>query len=259
MVPYWIIPAFAGCVWLGGLLAMLCTWISMGEPYYAFMQETSQHIVYISDIGATSWGKPIFITTSAVMVVTFDLVFIIERWQRHKRQLAPNYRRSEKIMSAGAIFWSLVGGAGLILLTIFDTAHHEKVHDALLGVFIAGYVISAICVCIEYALLGLVVRRHQHQMGLESHKGHRLLLASFAIKLCFIVVELALAISFGVTEYTGLYNKSAILEWIVALLYIFFNYAVARTRSNRFPSKHRWSEEMAMNEGSSPYSKNTRF
>lgn len=193
----------------------------MGEPYYPFMQETSQHIVYISDIGATSWGKPIFIATSAVMVVIFDLVFIIERWQRHKRQLAPNYRTSEKLMSAGAIFWSVVGGAGLILLTIFDTAHHQKVHDALLGVFIAGYVISAICVCIEYALLGLVVRRHQHQMGLESHKGHRLLLASFGTKLCFIVVELALAISFGVTEYTGQYNTSAILEWTVALLYIF--------------------------------------
>lgn len=200
---------------------MLCTWISKGEPYYAFMAETSQHIVYISDIGATSWGKPIFIATSAVMVVTFNLVFVIERWQRHKRQLAPNYRRSEKWMSAGAIFWSIIGGAGLILLTIFDTAHYRKVHDSLLGVFIAGYVISAICVCVEYALLGLVVRRKEHQMGLESHKGHRLLLASFIIKLCFIVVELALAISFGVTEYTGLYNKSAILEWIVALLYIF--------------------------------------
>lgn len=196
----------------------------MGEPYYSFMRETSQHIVYISDIGATSWGKPIFIATSAVMVVTFNLVFIIERWQRHKRQLAPNYRRSEKIMSAGAIFWSIIGGAGLILLTIFDTADYQKVHDSLLGVFIAGYVISAICVCIEYALLGLVVRRHQHQMGLESHKGHRLLLTSFTIKLCFIVVELALAIAFGVTEYTGKYNQSAILEWIVALLYIFCEY-----------------------------------
>lgn len=196
----------------------------MGEPYYSFMRETSQHIVYISDIGATSWGKPIFIATSAVMVVTFNLVFIIERWQRHKRQLAPNYRRSEKIMSAGAIFWSIIGGAGLILLTIFDTADYQKVHDSLLGVFIAGYVISAICVCVEYALLGLVVRRHQHQMGLESHKGHRLLLASFSIKLCFIVVELALAIAFGVTEYTGKYNQSAILEWIVALLYICCEY-----------------------------------
>lgn len=200
---------------------MLCTWVAKGEPYYQFMHDTSQHIVYISDIGATSWGKPVFIATSTVMVVTFDLVFITERWLRHQRRLAPNYSRWEKAMSVLAILWSLVGGAGLILLTIFDTAHHQKAHDALLGVFIAGYVISAICVCIEYLLLGLVHRKRDHLRGLETHRQHRLLEASFAVKLFFIVVEVALAVAFGVTEYTGKLNTSAILEWIVALVYIF--------------------------------------
>lgn len=50
-----------------------------------------------------------------------------------------------------------------------------------------------------------------------------MLLTSFAIKLGFIVVELAMAIAFGVTEYLDIngYNTSAILEWIVALIYIF--------------------------------------
>lgn len=275
---------------------MLSNWIRQGEPYYAFMHETSQHIVYISDIGATSWGKPIFITTSAVMVVLFDLTFLLERWQRHRRQLAPNYRRAEKVMSALAIFWSLVGGAGLVLLTIFDTAHHQKVHDGLLGVFIAGYVISAICVCVEYALLGLVYRKREHALGLDSHRGHRILLASFVIKACFIVVELGMAIAFGVTEYMGMYNTSAILEWIVALIYIFceflplpsvhylvtqvpgsvltvffsdvwsyifdflpVNYAVARTRTKRFPPTSNWSDEMTMTERQSKFSRQTQF
>lgn len=119
----------------GGLLAMLCTWISKGEPYYQYMHATSQHIVYISDIGATSWGKPIFIATSAVTVVAFDLVFILERWLRHKRQLVQNYRKSEKILSILAIVWSIIGAAALILLTIFDTKNHNKVHDSMLGLF----------------------------------------------------------------------------------------------------------------------------
>lgn len=48
-----------------------------------------------------------------------------------------------------------------------------------------------------------------------------MLLASFFTKLFFIVVEVSLAVAFGATEYTGLYNISAILEWIVALVYIF--------------------------------------
>lgn len=69
------------------------------------------------------------------MVVTFDLVFITERWLRHKRQLAPNYSKWEKLMSILAIVWSIIGAAGLILLTIFDTAHYRHVHDAMLGVF----------------------------------------------------------------------------------------------------------------------------
>lgn len=48
-----------------------------------------------------------------------------------------------------------------------------------------------------------------------------MLLTSFTIKLFFIIVEVALAISFGATEYTGRLNTSAILEWVVALVYIF--------------------------------------
>lgn len=84
-----------------------------------------------------------------------------------------------------------------------------------------GYVVSAICVCIEYGLLGLLYRKHEHQSGVQTHHQHRILIVSFAIKLIFIVIEMSLAIAFGVTEYHGSYNKSAILEWIVALVYIF--------------------------------------
>jgi hypothetical protein len=219
-IPYWIIPIFSGCAWLGGLLAMLCTWVAQGKPHYDWLR-TDQRFLYISDIGATSWGKPVFIATSAVMVVTFDLVFIGERWLRHTRRLAPNYSRSEKVCSALAILMSIVGAAGLILLTIFDTRQYPKVHDAMLAVFIIGYIISAICVDIEYLLLGLVYRRHEHAARLESHRQHRALIASFCIKTIFICVELALAIAFGVTQKKGLYNTSAILEWIVSLIYIF--------------------------------------
>lgn len=93
-----------------------------------------------------------------------------------------------------------------------------------------GYVISAICVCTEYLLLGLVHRRHDHEAGLQTHAQHRMLLASFCIKLFFIIVEVALAIAFGATEYTGRYNTSAILEWTVALVYIFCKFSTIRYR-----------------------------
>ncbi|KAF2857759.1 hypothetical protein K470DRAFT_260471 [Piedraia hortae CBS 480.64] len=120
---YWFLPLFAGCVWLGTLLAMLGTWIAKGSPRFPWMQ-SYKHIAFMSDIGASSWGKPLFITGSAVAVVVFDLAFISERWLRHTGRLTKNYNRTEKILSNLSIVFALIGAAGLLLLTIQDTARH---------------------------------------------------------------------------------------------------------------------------------------
>lgn len=81
--------------------------------------------------------------------------------------------------------------------------------------------ISAICVCIEYLILGLLSRKHDHSSGVQTHRQHRIVIASFCLKLLFILIELGLAIAFGITEYRGDYNKSAIIEWILSLIFIF--------------------------------------
>lgn len=107
-----------------------------------------------------------------------------------------------------------------------------------------------------------------------------MLLGSFFVKLFFIVVEVGLAIAFGVTEYKGSYNISAIFEWVVALVYIFcksslltsifvtatdhkanidfsvdvWSYALdflpvnygLRTRSKELPEARKGSDEMVM-------------
>jgi hypothetical protein len=51
--------------------------------------------------------------------------------------------------------FALIGTAGLILLSIFDTLRHPKLHDVFLLLFIAGYVISAVFICTEYQRLGI--------------------------------------------------------------------------------------------------------
>ncbi|KAF2725688.1 SFK1-like membrane protein [Polychaeton citri CBS 116435] len=206
---YWFIPLFSGCCWLGGLLAMLGTWTARGSPRYAWLGN-GQRIAYISDIGATGYGKPIFIATSAVMVVTFDIAFIAERWLRHRGRLTRNYNITEKILSIFAIIFAIVGACGLIFLTIFDTKRYPNVHDAMLAVFIAGYVISAVFICAEYQRLGMHFREH------------RVLRASFWIKLAFIFTEVGLAIAFGVTRARDETNAAAVIEWIIALIYIFY-------------------------------------
>merc|ERR1712072_1124622 len=82
-----------------------------------------------------------------------------------------------------------------------------------LAVFIAGYIISAIFICAEYQRLGIFYREY------------RILRASFWIKLTFIIVEIALAIAFGVTQYRTADNSAAIIEWIIALMYIFYTWS----------------------------------
>ena len=56
---------------------MLGRWVAIGSPiYYESLNYIyGQTYPYISDIGATSWGKPLFIAGSAVSVVVFDVAF----------------------------------------------------------------------------------------------------------------------------------------------------------------------------------------
>ncbi|KKK24761.1 hypothetical protein AOCH_002214 [Aspergillus ochraceoroseus] len=193
------------------LLAMLGSWCVQGSPIYASMKK-GQTIAYISDVGAEGL-KPLFITGSVITVVFLDLSFIAERWLRHSGQLVPNKGRFDKACAIASIFFSVAGALGLILLSIFDTLRHPHLHGGFLVMFIVGYLISAILICIEYLRIGIFYRAN-----------HRILLASFAIKACFIVVEIALAIGFGVCGWRQPYRKNvaAVLEWVIALVFTFY-------------------------------------
>ncbi|KAL2351351.1 Frag1/DRAM/Sfk1 family-domain-containing protein [Cryomyces antarcticus] len=207
-ISYWVFPLFSAAVWIAMLLAMLLTWVTGREPIYPSM-EAGQTIAYISDVGAQRL-KPLFIAGSAVTVVSLDLAFILERWLRHNGRLAKNTSRTQKALSILSVIFAIVGAAGLILLACFDTLRYPRLHDGFLIMFIAGYVVSAIFICAQYQRLGI------------HYRQHRVLRASFWIKLVFILVEVALAIAFGVTQYKHIRNTSAVLEWVIALVFTFY-------------------------------------
>lgn len=143
---------------LATLVALLGTWAAKGRPNYGW-EADDERLPYLSDIAATSWGYPLFIAGSAVSIVTFTSAFVGERWLRHKGRLAHNYNRTEKILSIFATLFAIIGSAGLILLTIFDTRRHNRVHHSMLAVFIIGFLISAIFLC-EYPFPeGLAITR----------------------------------------------------------------------------------------------------
>ncbi|KAI4191667.1 MAG: hypothetical protein LQ346_004665 [Caloplaca aetnensis] len=224
---FWVLPLVSAGTWLGQyflckprhdrgltphpgmLLAMFITWEVEGSPQYVSM-ESGQNIAYISDIGAQGL-KPLFIAGCCVTTIFLDLSFAAERWLRHTGRLAKNMGTAEKVLSGLSIVFAIAGTCGLILLSIFDTVQHPRLHDGFLLLFIAGYVISAIFICAEYQRLGVHFRQH------------RILRASFWMKLFFIIIEIFLAAVFIGTSFSkGNKNVAAIFEWVIAIIFTFY-------------------------------------
>ena len=203
-----LLPLFSAFVWLGMLLGMLIYWCTSGRPHYPSMSP-NQTIAYISDVGAFRL-KPLFIAGSWTTVVLLDLGFVAERWLRHNGRLAPNTSKIQKALSTISIVFAIAGACGLGLLSIFDTYHHGHLHDCLLLLFIAGYVLSAIFICAEYQRLGV------------HYREHRVLRMSFWIKLMFIILEVILAIVFAATTFGSHQTIAAGVEWTIALIFTFY-------------------------------------
>jgi Frag1/DRAM/Sfk1 family len=168
--------------------------------------EPTQNIAYISDVGAYGL-KPLFITGCVITTIFLDLSFFAERWLRRTGRLARNTSITQTVLSWISIMFAIAGSAGLILLSIFDTYRHPRMHDGFLLLFLAGYILSAIFICAEYQRLGI------------HYRNHRILRISFWVKLTFILVEVGLAIGFGVSTFKASRNNAAILEWIIALIF----------------------------------------
>ena len=64
----------------------------------------------------------------------------------------PNLRTRERVFSVLAIICSLIGGLGLIFLSIFDAKHFPNEHDNLLLLFIVCVGLSAIFSVIEVCI-----------------------------------------------------------------------------------------------------------
>ncbi|KAI0502989.1 hypothetical protein F5B22DRAFT_579593 [Xylaria bambusicola] len=208
-VSYWIFPVISSLVWLGTLLGLFLHWVIDTHKRIYPSQQPGQDIAYISDVGANEL-KPLFIAGSILTTVFLDISFIADRLLRHKGRLVPNTSLAEKILSGLSIVFAIIGTIGLTFLSGFDTARYPRLHDIFLVLFIAGYLISALLLCAEFQLLG------------RKYRQHRVLRLSFWVKLIFVIVELALAIGFGVLSKREDWNHAAILEWVIALIFTFY-------------------------------------
>jgi hypothetical protein len=205
------IPAFAAFIWFGTLVSMLITWGATGRPHYASMKGS---IPDISDIGADIL-KPLFVTSCAITATGFFLSLTIERWLRHSGRLVPTMRRRERVFAALAILGSIIGGAGLLLLSIFDTKHHQSLHRFFLLMFMVGVGLSAIFSVGEYRWLSK-----------DFYDTPRLRRA-YIIKGTIAGILIVLALAFGITLFYAT-NVGAVFEWVIgfgfALFLLTFSY-----------------------------------
>ncbi|TRM70351.1 Frag1/DRAM/Sfk1 [Schizophyllum amplum] len=198
-------PLAAAFAWFATLWALLITWLASGRPHYV---SQDGNIAYISDVGADIL-KPLFIVGCCFTGIGFVLSLVAERWLRHSGRLVPNMRKREKVFSILAILGSVIGGAGLILLSIFDTKRHTTLHRLFLLIFIVGVALSAIFTIVEFRWLA------------KDLPYLRKIKMSYMIKSVLATVLIVLAIAFGITLYY--YNDvGAILEWTISFLYTFY-------------------------------------
>lgn len=136
------------------LLGLLLHWVIDDRHQRYAYEKPGTKVVYISNVGAGKL-KPLFIAGSCVVCVFLDLSMVAARWLRHSGRLVPNDTLGQKLLAGLTVFFGLVGTAGLILLSIFDTKNHHKLHYIFLLFFLAGYCLAAICTCWEYQRLGI--------------------------------------------------------------------------------------------------------
>lgn len=212
VVHHWLIPVIGFAAWFGMLWAMLIYWFVKGRPIYPWQNGS---IAFISDIGATPI-QPLFIAGSSVMGVCFILSVASDRLLRHQSRLPRNMRRTERVLSYCAIAGATIGAIGIILVSCFNTNHFPKWHDGFLLIFILGVALSAIFTTIELRYLDT----HHENHALV----HRYLKASYIFKIVIVSLDIALAIAFAATLFSGHgdHNASAVLEWLVSFLFTFY-------------------------------------
>jgi hypothetical protein len=199
------VPIAGAIVWFGTLLAMLVTWLAEGRPKYV---SQDSKVAYISDVGADRL-KPLFIAGSTVTALSFFVSLVIERWLRHSGRLRPNMRKRERVLSSLSILGAFIGGAALILLSVFDTKRHSQLHRLFLLFFMIGVILSAIFTVMEYRWIS------------KDYVYVRRLRNAYIAKAIIAGILFVLAVAFGIALFQATF-VGGILEWIIAFGFTFY-------------------------------------
>ena len=223
-------PILAAIAWLATILSLLILWLVHGRIKYEI---TSPDISFISNIG--SYYKTLFIIGASVTAFFFVLTLCIfifyhrHTWNQRNATVArpadgdgsTNIFRKPRTWSDFISFlFGLASSAGLVLLTIYDSANYDTLH----WVFTLIFAFAAI-VCAIFNLIGISISR-----TLKRRK-----MSSFFLKIIFVLLSTGFLLAMIALMYSCKANDqpltpscnhsrsiAAILEWGLAGLFFIF-------------------------------------
>lgn len=138
------------------------------------------------------------------------LALTAERYLRHAGRLPKNMQRREKVSSGLAIFFSIPGQIGIILVAVFDTVNHHNVHFSMLILFLVATGLSAFFTILEFGFLD------------KAYSNVTRLRVSCVFKAVWLVIAIILAICFAAFNRSDRDTVAAVFEWFLAFFYGFY-------------------------------------
>jgi hypothetical protein len=220
-VHWYLVPIIALVVWWGMLIAMLSAWSLQGHPIYAFMGQTTQDPVYISDIGATNL-QPLFISCAGFQALFFVGTLLMEYMLRQRHKLQPYVSTKQPKFAIALIVSAAIGQLGILFVSIFNTNAFHPVHISMVGIFIAFCCIACVFNFMNSFIFGWYPARllpDHEKVVFGLNRMQNLYFVSFVAKCVWLVAAAIFAICFGAYMHSGNDSLSAIFEWTISFWY----------------------------------------
>lgn len=207
-------PLLASVSWITTIVTLFILWATTGFPKY---KHTAPSVAFISHIGSK---YQLFFIIGASLTALFFVITLVQFAAFNKRVNTTLTRTWADIL---AIILGLVSSAALVILTIYDSIHHETIH----WVFTLVFAFAAIF-CALFNLIGVSSLRHDVSRG-------KIARINFVLKILFVIGSFLLLVGMIALIYSCTINNilvlnncntahslSAIFEWCLALLFFIF-------------------------------------
>ena len=138
------IPFFGFVFGCATIISLLAIWLAQGHPRYTQDEAT---VVYISDVGGANHA--LFIVLGTLTAIFFFGSIFLDYRLRHTARIPARVRRIERVAAALSVIFAFICALGCILLTIFDTFHHQTLHWTFAGIFFVALLLSGLFNLIE--------------------------------------------------------------------------------------------------------------